>query len=359
MTQLTGRQCDARGRSVSSTKWLWTEPARESGLWIGATDASRALTLTGMETPSRRLPPGVVDLARAQAEVVSRAQLRRLETPVRRQRVRRQVEAERWVSLGDNVVALHTGTLTPEQRRWQAVLAQGEQLVALAGLTAASAQGLQGFETDVIHVVVPHGARVHRLGGVKVHVSRRFGAEDVHPVRQPPTVTVERAVIDAAVWSQTARRACALVAAAVQQRLTTVDRLLTELDRAGRVRHRRLLGAVLLDVGGGAHALSELDLLALCRRYDLPEPVRQVVRRDADGRRRWLDAVFRLPDGRMLVVEVDGAAHMLIEQYADDLDRTVELVIDGKVVVRVAAVTLRLNPERFGDQLRRLLRRTP
>jgi hypothetical protein len=305
---------------------------------------------------SRRVPPQLAELARAQAEIVSRTQLRRLEPPIKADQVRHEVDAERWTALGTNVVALHTGTLTDQQRVWQAVLEQGDQPVAVAGLTAAARYGLQGFETELIHIVLPHGARVHRIDGVKVHVSRRFSDADIHPVRRPPIVSLERAIIDAAVWITAVRRACALVAAAVQQRLTTAERLLEVLDAAGKVQHRRLLKAVLLDVGGGSHALSELDLLSLCRRFGLPEPMRQVVRRDAHGRRRWLDAVFRLPDGRELVVEVDGAAHMLVEQYADDLDRTVELVIDGRVVVRVAALTLRSRPEHFADQLRRLLR---
>jgi very-short-patch-repair endonuclease len=240
-------------------------------------------------------------------------------------------------------------------RRWRAVLAQGEQLVALAGLSAAALHGLTGFDDDDVHVVVPHGARVHRLPGVKVHVSRRFSVADLHPSRRPPTVRVERAVIDAAVWAHSPRRACAVVASAVQQRLTTAARLLAELDACGQVRHRRLLTGVLADIGGGAQALSELDLVQLCRRRRLPEPALQVVRRDRDGRRRWLDAVFAMPDGRELVVEVDGAGHLTVEQYVDDLDRTIELVIDGKTVVRVAAVTLRLAPERFAEQLARLL----
>ena len=101
--------------------------------------------------------------------------------------------------------------------------------------------------------------------------------------------------------------------------------------------------------------MSELDFIGLCRRHGLPDPRLQVVRRDRDGRRRWLDAVFDLPDGRELVVEVDGAAHLCVQQYADDLDRTIELVIDGKTVVRVAAVTLRLAEDRVADQLARLL----
>jgi hypothetical protein len=286
---------------------------------------------------------------------VRRDQLRELSPPIDRGRVRREVAAERWALPAHNVIALHNGPLTRDQARHVAVAAQGAQLVALAGLTAAEAHGLTGFESEVIHIVVPRGARVRKLVGVKVHESRRFEAAHLHPTKRPSTVSVERAVIDAAAWSARPRRACALVAASVQQRLTTSDRLLQELGAAGRIRHRRLLGAVLLDVGGGAQSLSELDFSKLCRTFGLPEPRRQVVRHDRDGRRRWMDAEFTLPDGRTLVAEIDGAAHLLVEQYIDDLDRTAELLIDGKVVVRFAAVTVRLAPQRVADQLARLL----
>jgi hypothetical protein len=279
----------------------------------------------------RRIPPELEGLARAQSEIVARSQLRALPLPVDRHQVRRRTRSELWSPLGGNVVALHTGTLTAEQRLWRAVLAQGEQLVALAGPTAAALHGLTGFESDTVHVLLPLGARVHRLDGVTVHVSRRFTRRDLHPVKRPPAVRLERSVIDAAAWSDNPRRACALVASAVQQRLSTADRLLTELGTTTRVRHRRLLGSVLVDIAGGAQALSELDLVRVCRRHGLPEPRLQVVRRDRHGRRRWLDAVFDLPRGR-------------------------ELVVDGKAVVRVAAVTLRLAEARVADQLGRLLR---
>jgi very-short-patch-repair endonuclease len=309
-----------------------------------------------MEIKGRRIPPELAALAEQQHNIVSRAQLRRLGAEFQRHYVRAQVEAERWTLPAPNVVALQNTPLEPQQLWQLALSAHGDQLVALAGATAAQAHGLTGFESELVHILVPHGARIHEIDGVKVHESRRFTAEDLHPARRPPMVRVARALIDTAAWSKHPRRAATLLAAGVQQRLTTADRLLEELGRAGRIRHRRLMAAVLHDVAGGAQALSELDLLRLCRKHDLPEPRRQVVRRDQDGRRRWLDAVFILPDGTELVVEVDGAAHMCIEQYADDLDRMNQLITEGKVVLRVAAVTLRLDGDRFAAQLAMLLR---
>ena len=62
--------------------------------------------------------------------------------------------------------------------------------------------------------------------------------------------------------------------------------------RSPKLRRRQLIQSTLLDVAGGAEALSELDLAALIRRYRIPEPDRQASRRDRHGRRRWLDAVW-------------------------------------------------------------------
>lgn len=285
---------------------------------------------------------------------------------VRRDQIRRagitlaqldaQLAARRWRALGPVVVVLHNGPLTYRQRLWAAVLNAGS-VAALCARTAAAEAGLTGWESDCIEVVVPRGTTLTPLPGVavKVHESRRFGADDIHPARRPPQTTAERSVIDAAVWTRRPRSACGLVAAAVQQRITTPDRLLAELDLAGKVRHRRLLRTALVDIGGGAQALSEIDFGRLCRRYGLPEPERQVVRIEPNGRRRYLDVLLRGPDGRTLVVEVDGAVHLLPERYWDDMSRDNELVIAGERRLRVPTIAIHLEPERVADQVRRAL----
>ena len=126
-------------------------------------------------------------------------------------------------------------------------------------------------------------------------------------------------MVDAAVWSRRPRTAVALLAAAVQQRLSTAARLRAELDVTGQVRHRRLLQACLIDIEGGSQALSEIDFVQLCRRAKLPPPTRQVKRRDRHGRVRYLDACWVLPDGRVITVEVDGAIHLMVQSYWDDM----------------------------------------
>ena len=113
---------------------------------------------------------------------------------------------------------------------------------------------------------------------------------------------------------------------------------------------------VLLDAEGGAHSLAEVDLGAISRRYGLPEPGRQAVRRDSSRRRRYLDGWYRRNDGRVVHVEVDGATHLDPRRWWDDMDRQTDLAIaEDALVVRVAAAALRADPAAFARRLARAL----
>lgn len=289
----------------------------------------------------------LIALAESQDDVVSRRQLAGLD--VSRHQVSSRVRCHRWQFAGHQVVVLHPGPLTARQRRWAAVLSF-PGLAALAGLTAAIEHGLTGFESEAIHVVVRAGTRVPTLPGLIVHLSRRFAPGDLHPTRKPPQVRVDRALVDAAAWSATPRRACAILAAAVQQRLTTVPRLADQLDRAGQIRHCAVLAAVLRDIDGGSQSLAEIDFFRLCRRFRLPPPQRQRLRVDARGRRRYLDADFG-----NVVVEVDGALHLRPLDWWADMARQNELAIDGRRVLRFPSLVIRTQPQVVAEQLRRAL----
>jgi hypothetical protein len=230
----------------------------------------------------------------------------------------------------------------------------GVQLSALAGLTAATLQGLNGFGDERVHVLVGRGARVAAQDGVVVHESRRFHHADIHPSRALRMTTLERALIDAAAWDPAPRRACGILAAAVQQRITTAPRLRDALGSAGRLRHRRLLLLALGDIEGGAQSLAEIDFGRLCRRAGLPSPLRQQVRIDGQGRRRYLDATMRRADGTEYDVEVDGAHHLEERSYWDDMTRSNDLTIGGRSLLRFPVLALRIDRGRVMAQLRRM-----
>lgn len=283
-------------------------------------------------------------LAELQDAVVTRPQLR--EYGFDFDAVQAHIDARRWQSRGRTVVVLHSGPLTARQERWVAVLAQHQG--ALGGITAAEEFGLSGFDDGLVHVLVSYDARRHQLPGVRLHLSRRCSAADLHPGRDLPTVRIERAIVDAASWMAPPRKACAVTCAAVQQRLTTAERLRPELLAAGRGRHHLLLTRILGDIEGGAASFSEIDFAHLARLAGLPPPRRQTFRFDRAGRRRWLDADF---DG--FFAEVDGAVHLRPLNYWDDMERQNDLVVvTGKPGLRFASVAIRIAPATVVAQLR-------
>jgi len=284
---------------------------------------------------------------------VSRTQLREL--GIDADRVSAQVRAGRWTANGPNAVVLHNGPPTLRQRWWAAVIDAGPH-ACLGAFTALAADGLTGWERPHLDMLVPRGTTVAPQDGVRIHESRRYRPQDDrHPSRLPPRTRTARSAIDAAAWSLSARTAVGVLAAVVQQRLARVDDMTDELERAGRIRHRRAMAAALVDIGGGSQALSEIDFVRLCRRFGLPEPDRQHVRLDASGRRRYLDARWRRRDGRLVVAEVDGALHLLPERYWDDMARDNDLALDGQLVLRFAAFAVRHHPDRVAAQLARAL----
>ncbi|HVI38403.1 MAG TPA: hypothetical protein VM684_19350, partial [Gaiellales bacterium] len=168
-------------------------------------------------------------------------------------------------------------------------------------------------------------------------------------------VSVERALVDAAVWSRRPRTACGILAAGVQQRLSSATRLLAELERAGAVRHRGLLRHALLDIDGGAQAVSEIDFIRFCARNGLPRPKHQIVRRDANGRRRYLDATLVGPSGRVVRVEIDGALHLVVQNYWSDMYRGNDLSIARETALRFPTFVIYADDPDALDQLRRAL----
>lgn len=139
------------------------------------------------------------------------------------------------------------------------------------------------------------------------------------------------------------RYACALLAAVVQQRLCSPHDLEQAMRVVGRIRHKQHLRPALHDIAGGSEALSELDLVALCRRASLQVPDRQVRRRERSGRVRYLDAEWRLPGGTV-VLEVDGSHHMTAAYWEADMRRERQVVAGGSVVLRATANEVRLAP---------------
>ena len=267
--------------------------------------------------------------------------------------IRAQVRARRWQRSGRAAV-LHNATLSVDERQQVTLLNAGPR-AALTSFTALEAWGLANWSREVVHVLVPGGARITRPPGIpiRVHWTGDWPSREVNPHRQLHR-PAEAAVL-AASSMPGARPACGVLAAVVQQRLVEPERLLRALVAAPRTRHRAILLAAGRDIAQGAEALSEIDFAALCRRAGLPEPTRQAVRREPSGRRRYLDVEWQREGARRLVVEVDGALHLAATRWWNDQLRQNELVIAGDRVLRFPSVVVRCEPQLVIDQLRRAL----
>jgi hypothetical protein len=268
-------------------------------------------------------------------------------------RIRAQLDAGRWRRWG-YAVALHNGPLSLEQR-WFVARAHAGPRALLTGFTAAQAFGLTGWDRAEVDVLVPPGTR--RANGspvpLRLHRVRHWHAVPRHP--RAPVHARPDALLIAAASFDSPRPACGILAAAVQQRLVRADQLRAAVERMPKVRHRRAMLAALADIAQGSQALSEIDFVRLCRRFGLPPPLRQIVRRERSGRRRYLDASWRRGDGRLVIAEVDGALHLNARRWWDDQHRQNELTLADALVLRFPSVVVRTQPELVAAQLRRAL----
>jgi very-short-patch-repair endonuclease len=223
--------------------------------------------------------------------------------------VANQIAAGRWQLVAPEVMSVDNGRLDREQLLWRAVLHAPVGWVA--GRSALESHGLEGYP--------PQG----------------------------PRTTVARATVDAAAWERWPRAAAGLAMAVVQQRRASPEDIARELAVAGRVRHRAVLREALGLAESGADSVAEVDILRLIRRAGLPEPARQV---RILGRRH--DLAVLLPDGRTLVIEVDGPQHDRPAARWADAEHDADLAAAGVVVLRIPPYAIRHHPDDVVARLR-------
>jgi very-short-patch-repair endonuclease len=285
----------------------------------------------------------------AQEGVVSRGQALRVLSP---EAIRHRVASGRWRRAHTGIYLTFTGPSSRAQRHWIAVLAGGRSAL-LAGASALELSGLRGYQTPTIHLLLPATRTVTRPPiGVLIHRTRYLPPEDIARANQPPRTTRARSLIDAAQWAATEDDACAIVAAAYQQRIVNHQFVMAALDRLPNVPRRALIARTAVDAAGGSHSLAELNYLAMSRRAGLPEPTRQQVRRDAGGRRRYLDIWY---DEYRVQVEIDGGQHLEVRAAWDDMKRQNDLWIAGIRVLRFPAWLVRSRPADVLAQVRAAL----
>lgn len=311
----------------------------------------RRVTVVRMpHSPSRTAPRFVAarQLADKQGGVLSRPQLYAL--GITRWEIRGQVREGRWQLIGDQSVCLHNSAISFEGSCWAAVF-QGGPRACLDGAAALVAGGLERYAAERIRVSVPRGARVRRTRLFDIRQTRRWSADDVVSFGIPRTRPAVAAV-RAAIWAVTDRQATYVLTLVVQQGLVPAEALGFELLRIRRDKRRALLGAVVNDLLDGARSLGEIDVARELRERRLPEPSRQVLRRDSRNR-YFLDLYW---ERWHLVVEIDGIHHAWAENIVGDALRQNSLTLSGDTVLRLPLLGYRLCPDDFFDQIEAALR---
>lgn len=309
-----------------------------------------------------QLPPPVWRLIHAQEGLLALWQARRFGVDQRslQRAVRRR---EGWRRVGKRTVMLGPLPLSGSQGRIRAILEVGSR-ARLGGLAALQEMGWE-HGCDFIDIVVPRGHRANKRklpGAVRLHFADvpSSGLWEVSPsadsVRPVPRTAAARSLVDAAAWARSSREATFVVVSTLQAGLTSVDDLSVELQQRSNTRRRGLVRQIVVEFQGGSQSMGELDFVRECRRRGLPEPRRQVSRRDASGRSRFTDAEFAGADGRIVMVEIDGVGHMSAESWIADMERHNDLaMVTGAVVLRVSTWQLRHQPEPFFRRLETVL----
>lgn len=279
----------------------------------------------------------------AQGGVVSRDQLR--VAGISCHEIDAHLRGQRWRPVHTQSIAVHTGPLPRAGSRWAAVFEAGPR-GCLDGASALLAGGLEHFTEDIIRVSVPRGVLVRRAPGVEIRQTRRLVPDDLAPTGVPRT-RPEVAGIRAALWAASDKQATLLLTMAVQQGLTTPERLGGQAMTVLRDRRRMLITAVIADLLGGVRSLGEHEFATLCRRHGVPEPTRQAVRRGPGG--RWYLDVCWEPWG--VVVEIDGIQHEWAVNVVADALRHNALALERALVLRLPLLGLRVAPEDFFAQV--------
>jgi very-short-patch-repair endonuclease len=270
--------------------------------------------------------------------------------------LRHLVDSGRWPRIQGGLFQACTGQMTPTQRQWAAVLGAGGDRwpgrICLAGLSALGAWGLRGIQSNGIHLLVPHNRQIDPRPGIVAHRSRIPPDLCAGQYLRPPATGPGRSVVDAVQWARSDREAQLIIAASFQQQVVSWGDLERAAAEQRNSRRRVLLLSTAADCADGSHSVAELDLLALCRNHGLPQPTRQVLRRDRDGRVRYVDAFF---EKWHVAIEVDGAHHLNVAQMWDDSLKANALELQGYTVLRYPAFAIRRQAPRIAAEIREAL----
>jgi hypothetical protein len=267
--------------------------------------------------PRSEIPPSLAAAIVSQNDVVSRSQLNA--AGIDDKAMSRRVRAGVWQRVLPGIYVVTSGALTRDQRFIAASLYAGDQ----SQVTSSAALQWYRFRyvpaSEAVQVLVPHEERCRSTGFV---VAQRTLELDAHAQAFDHfrVCSPARAVVDLCRQITDLRTTRAVLAEAVQQHHTSLDRLEEEVRRAGRSR-TAIVRHALAEILDGARSAPEAELRALLETSTiLPPALWNPILRTVDGER------LPTPDGYIheaaLAFEVDSREfHADPYGWARTLDR--------------------------------------
>lgn len=282
-------------------------------------------------------------LAEAQAGVVSAGQATALGLGLRA--VDRMIAQGHWTRLASGVYYTGAGTPTWQGLAWSGLLLGGAG--ARLGLASAGHLWKLVDQPSTITVLVPWERRVLSRDPWEFR-RERAGSRDSRSPGEPSRTTIEETVVDLCDAAEPAEL-MDLITTAVQTRKTTAPRILAAVARRRRVRHRRLLRAILSDVAEGAESVLEMQYVRdVERAHGLPRGSRQ--HRGRRGR-AYRDVLY---EEFATIAELDGIVHA--DQRFRDNRRDNAALLDGEVTLRYGWTDVTETPCQIAFEVAAVLR---
>ncbi|NUT06045.1 MAG: hypothetical protein HOV76_21455 [Hamadaea sp.] len=276
-----------------------------------------------------------------QEQLATDGQLR--EVGFSKEAIRWRVRRGTWQRVLPRVVATFSGALSRRQQFIAAGLYAGER-AQLAGLSALEIHGFRYAPREsVVHLLLPEHRRLARVPRVQIHRTDRLD-----PTYRPYAGCVRvcspaRAVVDAMRTGYDSRTTRAVVAEAVQNEITTVRALRTELELARR-NGTAVLRAVLDEVADGVRSAPEAELRSLATQSLLLPAIRWNPKlADASG------VQLPTPDGYLdevgIALEVDSREfHLSAPGWEATLRHHNRLAAAGILVLHFTPKRIRESP---------------
>lgn len=271
----------------------------------------------------------MLDLAATQSGVVTSRQAEAY--GLGRNVQRRLVTNGTWQRLADGVLLTHSGKPEWESWAWGGVLRAGDG-ARLAGRSAAFAGGMITEPPELIDILHPHG--LHRPQTARWVFHQERDGRRGPSIGSLPRTRVEDTVLDLASTQLGGRRSpdpLHWVTLAIEQRLTTPERLLYALRQRKRVAERQELMEILSSGQAGVQSPLEFYYLRdVEQAHGLPRGRRQAPDQ-IDGRRVWRDVHY---DEYRLLVELDGRTGHTGEDRFRDFRRDNAAILSGDATLR-------------------------